>query len=158
MKFNTVDGGSHVSVTPDQLWINGGVKYTETPIVVSAKGLRQGRFIVEAGVEPEGIADDRRLFVRLKVALNQPLIYISLVIGWAYTACWSIGYYPQIILNYQRKSVVGLSFDFLHINIIGHVCYAFFNSFMYWNSFIEVMTEMIIIRNYSICFIPERIL
>ncbi|KXJ81474.1 hypothetical protein RP20_CCG019406 [Aedes albopictus] len=137
VKFNTVDGVSPVSVTPEQVWIYEGVKYTETPIIVSAKGLRQGRFIVKADVEPEGIADDRRLFARLKVALNQPLIYISLVIGWAYTACWSLGYYPQIILNHQRKSVVGLSFDFLHINIIGHVCYAFFNSFMYWNNFIE---------------------
>lgn len=103
-----------------------------------AIGRRPGRFIVKASVEPERFVDDQRLFVRLKVALSQPLIIISLIIGWTYTACWSSGYYPQIYLNYKRQNVVGLSFDFLHINIIGHVSYAIFNSFMYWNSAIEV--------------------
>ncbi|EDS35950.1 cystinosin [Culex quinquefasciatus] len=102
-----------------------------------AIGRRPGRFIVKALVELERFVDDQRLFVRLKVALSQPLIIISLIIGWTYTACWSSGYYPQIYLNYKRQNVVGLSFDFLHINIIGHVSYAIFNSFMYWNSAIE---------------------
>ncbi|XP_065095617.1 cystinosin homolog [Ochlerotatus camptorhynchus] len=137
VKFNTVDGVSHVNVTPADIWINGDVIYTRSPIILTATALRQGRFIVKANVEPEGIVDDRRLFVRLKVALNQPLIYISLLVGWTYTACWSSGYYPQIFLNHRRKNVVGLSFDFLHINIVGHISYAIFNSFLYWNKYIE---------------------
>ncbi|XP_062533746.1 cystinosin homolog isoform X1 [Armigeres subalbatus] len=137
VKFNAVDGASHVNITAEQSHFYEGASYTEKRTYVSVTGSHQGRFIIKADVEPEGRADDRRLFARLKVALNQPLIYISLVIGWAYTACWSIGYYPQIFLNHQRKSVVGLSFDFLHINIVGHICYAVFNSFMYWNNYIE---------------------
>ena len=30
-------------------------------------------------------------------------------------------------LNFQRKSVVGLSFDFLALNFLGFICYSVFN-------------------------------
>jgi len=33
----------------------------------------------------------------------------------------------QIHLNFQRKSVVGLSFDFLALNWLGFICYSIFN-------------------------------
>lgn len=128
---------SFVNVLPMKHSFNGNDRFTNNVTTFLATGRRPGRFIVKATVEPEGLADDHRLFARLKIALSQPLIYISLIVGWTYTACWSLGYYPQIFLNHQRKSVVGLSFDFLHINIVGHICYAIFNSFMYWNSYIE---------------------
>uniref|UniRef100_A0A182MHE0 Cystinosin n=1 Tax=Anopheles culicifacies TaxID=139723 RepID=A0A182MHE0_9DIPT len=99
--------------------------------------IKQGRFIVQPSIEPPGAVDHTRLFLLIKVAMYKPLMIISLLVGWAYTACWSAGYYPQIWLNYRRKSVVGLSFDFLYINIVGHVSYVLFNAFLYWNSFIE---------------------
>uniref|UniRef100_A0A182JGI6 Cystinosin homolog n=1 Tax=Anopheles atroparvus TaxID=41427 RepID=A0A182JGI6_ANOAO len=111
-------------------WHNGS-----TPILVQPS--KQGRFIVKPRVEPSRVVDESRLFVMIKVAMYQPLIIVSLLIGWTYTACWSAGYYPQIWLNYRRKSVVGLSFDFLYINIVGHVCYVVFNAFLYWNSYVE---------------------
>ena len=44
---------------------------------------------------------------------------ISSLFGWAYFLCWSACFYPQIILNYRRKSVVGFHFDFLCLNLIG---------------------------------------
>ncbi|XP_058467247.1 cystinosin homolog [Malaya genurostris] len=131
------DGNSFVKVVPQLTQLFQTEIYSNNVTHLEAIGLRPGRFIVKPTVDPEGAVDDRRLFVRLKVALYHPLILISLLIGWSYTACWCIGYYPQIVLNHRRKSVVGLSFDFLHINILGHIAYAIFNSFMYWNSYIE---------------------
>jgi len=44
---------------------------------------------------------------------------ISAIIGWSYFAAWSVSFYPQIYLNWRRKSVVGLSFDYNLYNIIG---------------------------------------
>ena len=44
---------------------------------------------------------------------------ISSLFGWAYFVCWSVCFYPQIILNYKRKSVIGFHFDFLFLNVIG---------------------------------------
>lgn len=37
---------------------------------------------------------------------------VSTALGWLYFAAWSISFYPQIVLNFQRKSVSGLSLEF----------------------------------------------
>eukprot|EP01006_Ploeotia_vitrea_P008320 TRINITY_DN19649_c0_g1_i1.p1 TRINITY_DN19649_c0_g1~~TRINITY_DN19649_c0_g1_i1.p1 ORF type:complete len:332 (+),score=163.26 TRINITY_DN19649_c0_g1_i1:26-997(+) len=51
---------------------------------------------------------------------------LSQVIGWIYFLAWSISFYPQTILNYQRKSVVGLSPEYLMYNIQGFLFYAIY--------------------------------
>ncbi|KAI7849924.1 PQ loop repeat-domain-containing protein [Circinella umbellata] len=52
---------------------------------------------------------------------------ISSIIGWIYFLAWSISFYPQAILNWRRKSVQGLSIDFLYYNVLGFTCYSIFN-------------------------------
>eukprot|EP00188_Purpureofilum_apyrenoidigerum_P000856 Plantae.Rhodophyta-Purpureofilum_apyrenoidigerum.ctg14292.p1 GENE.Plantae.Rhodophyta-Purpureofilum_apyrenoidigerum.ctg14292~~Plantae.Rhodophyta-Purpureofilum_apyrenoidigerum.ctg14292.p1 ORF type:complete len:247 (-),score=42.41 Plantae.Rhodophyta-Purpureofilum_apyrenoidigerum.ctg14292:514-1254(-) len=52
---------------------------------------------------------------------------ISTVVGWTYFFCWSISFYPQVWLNFKRKSVVGLSLDFVAYNLLGFFCYAAFS-------------------------------
>ena len=44
----------------------------------------------------------------------------------------------QIILNFQRRSVVGLNFDFLAYNITGFLCYSVFNIGLYWIPVVQV--------------------
>lgn len=39
------------------------------------------------------------------------------------TLCWSASFYPQPVLNWQRKSTHGLAIDYLTINVLGFVCY-----------------------------------
>eukprot|EP00002_Diphylleia_rotans_P037741 TRINITY_DN8469_c0_g1_i2.p1 TRINITY_DN8469_c0_g1~~TRINITY_DN8469_c0_g1_i2.p1 ORF type:complete len:262 (+),score=60.80 TRINITY_DN8469_c0_g1_i2:59-844(+) len=56
----------------------------------------------------------------------------SEVIGWVYFLAWSVSFYPQIILNYQRKSVVGLSFDYQIYNTIGFSSYTIYNLFYFY--------------------------
>jgi cystinosin len=63
--------------------------------------------------------------------------YISNVIGWIYFAAWSLSFYPQLILNYRRKSVVGMSFDYQVYNVIGFGCYSVFNAMMYWSPTVQ---------------------
>ncbi|KAJ2002277.1 hypothetical protein GGI04_003411, partial [Coemansia thaxteri] len=50
-----------------------------------------------------------------------------------YFVAWSVSFYPQIILNYRRKSVEGLSIDFLVYNVYGFACYAIFNTAFYFS-------------------------
>jgi uncharacterized protein with PQ loop repeat len=59
-------------------------------------------------------------------AESQPgvLHFISHFAGWAYFMAWSASFYPQAILNYQRKSVQGLSMDFIFLNVFGFLCYS----------------------------------
>jgi len=59
------------------------------------------------------------------------------VIGWTYFFCWSISFYPQVWVNYKRKSVEGLSFDFLLFNITGYTGYSIFNCALYFSSVVQ---------------------
>ena len=47
----------------------------------------------------------------------------SSIFGYNYLLAWSIYSYPQIIMNYQRKSTSGLSNDFSTISVLGFLCY-----------------------------------
>ncbi|KAK9759970.1 hypothetical protein K7432_016466 [Basidiobolus ranarum] len=58
---------------------------------------------------------------------------VSSLIGWTYFLAWSISFYPQVILNYKRKSVQGLSTDFVVYNIYGFTCYSLYNCAFYWS-------------------------
>jgi len=70
--------------------------------------------------------------LRVFVVHSHGLYIVNLVIGWMYFAAWSISFYPQTILNFQRRSVVGLNFDFLAYNLLGFTCYGLYNIGMYW--------------------------
>ncbi|XKL68949.1 hypothetical protein PGB90_006718 [Kerria lacca] len=58
-------------------------------------------------------------------------------VGWIYFVAWSISFYPQIYENYVRKSVVGLNFDFLALNIVGFVLYSVFNCGLYYIPYLQ---------------------
>nr|KJB40723.1 hypothetical protein B456_007G075000 [Gossypium raimondii] len=47
--------------------------------------------------------------------------------GWLAFFSWSISFYPQVILNFRRKSVVGLNFDFVLLNLTKHSSYTIYN-------------------------------
>ncbi|KAJ5078799.1 cystinosin [Anaeramoeba ignava] len=68
--------------------------------------------------------------------MTNTLEIISTIIGFGYTISWSISFFPQIIENWERKSVVGLSFEFLGYNFTGHFAYMIFNTLLYWNKHI----------------------
>ncbi len=59
------------------------------------------------------------------------LFYLSSILGWSYFFLWTISFYPQAILNYRRKSVSGLSFDFLYYNLTGYTGYVIFTIWGY---------------------------
>lgn len=47
--------------------------------------------------------------------------------GWLYFFTWSLSFYPQFLLNWRKKSVVGLSLDYVSLNVMGFICYSIFN-------------------------------
>ncbi|KAH9244476.1 hypothetical protein BASA81_018114, partial [Batrachochytrium salamandrivorans] len=56
---------------------------------------------------------------------------ISVIVGWTYFAAWSFSFYPQVLLNYSNKSVQGLSFEFVYLNVTGFLCYAIYTLAFY---------------------------
>lgn len=62
---------------------------------------------------------------------------ISSVIGYNYFALWSVCFYPQVLLNYRRKSTIGLSNDFAILNFMGWSYYSAYLVSMYSNKEIQ---------------------
>eukprot|EP00397_Hematodinium_sp_SG-2012_P045628 GEMP01051310.1.p1 GENE.GEMP01051310.1~~GEMP01051310.1.p1 ORF type:complete len:268 (+),score=29.90 GEMP01051310.1:138-941(+) len=56
---------------------------------------------------------------------------LATIIGWAYVLAWSVSFYPQVILNYQRKKTTGLSTEYLWYNIIGFSVYGIYNQIIF---------------------------
>nr|CDS25843.1 cystinosin [Hymenolepis microstoma] len=59
------------------------------------------------------------------------LITLQQLVGWTYFLAWTLSFYPQIILNFRRKSVEGLSLDLIVFNVLGFLCYSLFNVGLY---------------------------
>ncbi|KAJ0433183.1 putative lysosomal cystine transporter [Helianthus annuus] len=62
---------------------------------------------------------------------------LSNVFGWIAFVAWSISFYPQVVLNYRRKSVVGLNFDFVVLNLTKHSSYLIYNVSVYFSSAVQ---------------------
>ncbi|KAI6194129.1 hypothetical protein M3Y96_01092000 [Aphelenchoides besseyi] len=72
------------------------------------------------------------VYVTVTVSHSVIIKYLIDVVGWIYFTAWTISFWPQIILNFQRRSVVGLNFDFIVLNILGFTCYSIYNVFLYF--------------------------
>lgn len=79
------------------------------------------------------------IFLRITVAKSYFVIYLSSIIGWIYFLAWSLSFYPQIYTNYKRRSVTGLNFDFLALNLVGFALYSAYNLSMFFSS--DIRTE-----------------
>ncbi|KAI8927071.1 hypothetical protein BC831DRAFT_453770 [Entophlyctis helioformis] len=51
---------------------------------------------------------------------------LSAVLGWSYFVAWSLSFYGQVLLNFQRKSTAGLSLDFVYLNVAGFLSYTIY--------------------------------
>ena len=77
----------------------------------------------------------------MNVGRNKAIDVISTVIGWLYFIAWSVSFYPQIWTNFKRKSVVGLNFDYIGLNITGFLFYSFFNVCLFYSPLIQTQFE-----------------
>ncbi|KAK6793181.1 hypothetical protein RDI58_006634 [Solanum bulbocastanum] len=66
-----------------------------------------------------------------------PLEVLYTSLGWIAFFSWSISFYPQVILNFRRKSVVGLNFDFVVLNLTKHSSYLIYNASMFFSSVVQ---------------------
>lgn len=57
---------------------------------------------------------------------------VSAVIGWWYFNAWSVSFLPQLYLNFVRGSVVGQSFDYVFLNVLGFLSYSIYTVCFYF--------------------------
>lgn len=68
---------------------------------------------------------------------DDSLSTLSFICGIVYFLAWTISFIPQCYLNWRRKSVVGLSFDFQLLNLTGYCAYTAHNLLFYFNSTVQ---------------------
>uniref|UniRef100_A0A0G4FN38 Uncharacterized protein n=1 Tax=Chromera velia CCMP2878 TaxID=1169474 RepID=A0A0G4FN38_9ALVE len=59
------------------------------------------------------------------------LEFLSELCGVLYVLFWTISFYPQVYLNWKRNSVVGMSLDFVALNVFGFGCYTVYTIVQY---------------------------
>ncbi|CAO3644890.1 unnamed protein product [Cunninghamella blakesleeana] len=62
---------------------------------------------------------------------------LSNFLGWTYFTAWSLSLYPQLILNWRRKSVSGISLDYSCFSLVGFIGYTIFTFTFYFNQEIQ---------------------
>jgi cystinosin len=103
---------------------------------ISIIGRHEGHLVLTAQSSQINISTIED-YLLIDIARSQVLNILIQIVGWIYFAAWSISFYPQIILNFRRRSVLGLNFDFLALNILGHSCYSIFNLSLYISTNIQ---------------------
>lgn len=58
---------------------------------------------------------------------------MSSVVGYIYFVSWSVSFYPQLITNYEKKSMEGLSTDASILAFLNYTCYTIYNAFFFWS-------------------------
>ncbi|CAD5211933.1 unnamed protein product [Bursaphelenchus okinawaensis] len=83
-----------------------------------------------------------KVFTSVTIMYSYVMKFLIMATGWIYFVAWSVSFYPQIWLNFRRKSVEGLNFDFLYLNIIGFTCYSIYNVFMFFDEEVQELYEL----------------
>ena len=65
--------------------------------------------------------------------------YCSSIVGYCYFIFWCASFYPQVVMNFQRKSTEGLSIDYSVVNLFGYICYTTYTFMLYWNKAVREM-------------------
>ena len=69
----------------------------------------------------------------LRLNRNYSLFIVDQSIGWLYFFLWSVSFYPQVIMNFRRKSVVGFGFDYLGYDYVGFTAFSLYNCLLFWS-------------------------
>ncbi|XP_073731940.1 cystinosin [Misgurnus anguillicaudatus] len=133
--FNITYTSKNVSLIiqlPDEILVPAG--NTSVTFEVQAKGVGQ--------VSTYLFSNDTRVKsfetrIRFLIVRSTVLFIINQVIGWIYFLAWSVSFYPQAYENWRRRSVVGLNFDFIVLNLTGFIAYSVFNVGLFWVPYIQ---------------------
>lgn len=82
-------------------------------------------------LSPKDASNSQQFNLRLN--RNYLLFILDQSIGWLYFFLWSVSFYPQVIMNYRRKSVVGFGFDYLGYDYVGFAAFSLYNCLLFWS-------------------------
>ena len=68
---------------------------------------------------------------RLSGAGGEVAAFLVQALGWTAFVAWTASFWPQVLLNWRRKSVTGLSVDYLFLNLTKHCMYLIYNAALF---------------------------
>lgn len=102
--------------------------YGDRAIYLKTVQVGHAQIVCKILKQPSNITiDDSSAFISVDIYKSWSVSLIVSIVGWIYFFAWSISFYFQLHMNYSRKSVVGLNFDFLALNLLGFTAYAIYN-------------------------------
>ena len=125
--FSLINNLSSITIDPGEV---------NTTKIVTLVPKHVGHCTLYLKATPSNMADVSQAFTVLDISHSKLIDTVSDVVGWIYFLAWSVSFYPQVYLNWKRKSVIGLHFDFLALNTLGFLLYSLFNIGLYWVPFI----------------------
>lgn len=133
--FNITYESNNVSLIiqlPNEVVVSAG--NTSVSFEVQAKGVGQVTAYLSSNDTHIKSLEAR---IRFLIVRSNALFIINQIIGWIYFVAWSVSFYPQAYENWKRRSVVGLNFDFLALNLTGFIAYSVFNVGLFWVTYIQ---------------------
>ncbi|KAI6172672.1 Cystinosin [Aphelenchoides besseyi] len=121
-----LNSSAELGIDPNRLIFNQNVKKRELKVKGTAVTSR-GFVNIQGCYNLKSQFNLQNIFLTVTVFRSRFLSALIQIVGWIYFAAWSISFWPQIVLNFQRRSVVGLNFDFIVLNILGFTCYTIYN-------------------------------
>ena len=153
LEFNIIEGKEHLFKAPDNINLDVNLEEscsaadsgknirTEelvTNVTISVKTTSPGKTVMSPKGIPD-IIDTSKATVNLSIVRSNNLEVFIHLIGWLYFCLWSVSFYPQIFLNFKRKSVAGLNLDFVVLNLLGFSLYSGYNLGLFYNA--EIRAE-----------------
>jgi len=132
--------------TTDEPKKNGQLMFTPIPSQ-TLTGNKTKEIVVETSSGGD-VAGELRIALNSSGLTKTPVVDVTItrspwlkafgaVVGWIYFIAWSISFYPQCYVNFRRKSVIGLNFDFIALNLTGFTCYAIYNLCLFYNEHVR---------------------
>ncbi|KAK4875728.1 hypothetical protein RN001_012150 [Aquatica leii] len=115
-----------VKTDPDIIYLDSGDQAFE--INITAMGA--GHSLLTAQATQDVNVND--IYLTATIYKSKAIEVLSITFGWIYFLAWSLSFYPQIITNFKRKSVIGLDFDYMALNLVGYLSYTIFTLGLYY--------------------------
>uniref|UniRef100_A0A914DT48 Cystinosin n=1 Tax=Acrobeloides nanus TaxID=290746 RepID=A0A914DT48_9BILA len=138
-----LNSSEHITFQPREIFLNGSniTDVTITGVAATSETFLEITECTLIGSENPCPFNKSDAYVRVVIVHSKIVYGLVIITGWIYFFAWSISFWPQIMLNFQRKSVQGLNFDYLVLNVIGYFCYMIYNLLMYSNDSIQSLYE-----------------
>lgn len=108
---------------------NATISTQDATEILSVTGLTTGNVRLEFLDKDDTLTGS----VIIRVFKSRKIDILAQVVGWTYNFFWTVSFYPQVIMNFRRRSVIGFNFDYLGYDLTGFISFSLYNCLLFWS-------------------------